>query len=175
MSKSATLPKLIIALIIVGVTVYFCQAQRGTPVLKGGNFREVLTIDNAPIKRDSGPLKSYSDVIERIEPAVVKISTAQEVYLRRYRSPYSQDPFLRRFLGIEEDTGTVERRKQPLGLGPAKCVWLTWRQMLAAARPPNIPLCCIGMLAQPIMVSSRLRAMNSASALHSTRITPPWR
>ena len=117
MSKSATLPKLLIALIIVGVTVYFCQAQRGTPVIKGGNFREVLTIDNTPIKRDGGTLKSYSDVIERIEPAVVKISTAQEVYLRRYRSPYSQDPFLRRFLGIEEDTGTVERRKQPLGLG----------------------------------------------------------
>ena len=117
MSKSTTLPKFLIALIIVGVTVYFCQAQRGTPTLKAGNFREVLTLDNAPIKRDSGPLKSYSDVIERIEPAVVKISTAQEVLLRRYRSPYAQDPFLRRFLGIQEDTGTVERRKQPLGLG----------------------------------------------------------
>ena len=117
MSKSATLPKFLIALIIVGVTVYFCQAQRGTPALKGGNFREILTIDNTPIKRDSGPLKSYSDVIERVEPAVVKISTAQEVLLRRYRSPYSQDPFLRRFLGIQEETGRVERRKQPLGLG----------------------------------------------------------
>lgn len=119
MSTIRHLPKLLIAGIALGVGVYFCQAQRngGAAAAKAGNFREILTIDNAPIKRDSGPLKSYADVIDRIEPAVVKISTAQEVLLRQRRSPFADDPFLRRFLGIPDDDGRVERRKQPLGLG----------------------------------------------------------
>jgi hypothetical protein len=50
-----------------------------------------------------------------------------------------------------------------------------WRQMLAAALPPATPRWHIGMLALPIMVSSRLRLMKSPSARQSARITPPWR
>jgi len=46
----------------------------------------------------------------------------------------------------------------------AKCVRLTWFQMLAAASPPATPLCNIGMLAQPTIVSNWFRNMNSPSA-----------
>lgn len=124
MSLLRSLPKYLILSMAIAVGIYYCQAQRNfTPSsassagAKAGGFREILTLDNNPIKRDSGPLKSYSDVIERIEPAVVKISTAQEVLLRHRGSPFAEDPFLRRFLGIPEDNGRIERRKQPLGLG----------------------------------------------------------
>ncbi len=116
MSLPRHLPKLLIAAILLGVTVYFCQAQRTAPNLSKTNFREILSIDNAALKRDSGPLKSYADVIDRIEPAVVKISTAQEVVLRR-SYPYAGDPLLRRFLGIPDQPSQIEHRKQPLGLG----------------------------------------------------------
>ena len=50
---------------------------------------------------------------------------------------------------------------------------LAQRQMLAAAWPLGVPLCCIGILAQPIMVSSWLRDMNWASAPHNAKITAP--
>lgn len=122
MSLLRSLPKYLILSMAIALGIYYCQAQRSAspssnPALKASGFREILTIDINPIKRDSGPLKSYSDVIERIEPAVVKISTAQEVLLRHRGSPFADDPFLRRFLGIPEDHGRIERRKQPLGLG----------------------------------------------------------
>ncbi len=117
MFLSRQLPKFLIAAIILGVAVYFCQAQRSANSVSKSGFREVLALDNTPIKRDSGPLKSYADVIDRVEPAVVKISTAQEVLLRQRRSPYADDPFLRQFFGIPDEPSRVERRKQPLGLG----------------------------------------------------------
>jgi serine protease Do len=118
MSLVRQLPKFLICAITLGVAVYFCHAQRGASSTAGrSGFREVLSIDNTPIKREAAPLKSYADVIDRIEPAVVKISTAQEVLLRQRRSPYADDPFLRRFFGITEEPSRVERHKQPLGLG----------------------------------------------------------
>jgi serine protease Do len=101
---------------ILGVTVYFCHAQKAANSITKSGFREILTVDNTPMKRESATLKSYADVIDRIEPAVVKISTAQEV-VRQRRSMYADDPFLRRFFGIMDEPGRIERRKEPLGLG----------------------------------------------------------
>lgn len=115
------LPKLLIAAMVIGTGVYFCQAQKSAKnaaAIAKGNFREILTIDNNSIKRDSGLLKSYSDVIDRVEPAVVKISTSQEVQYMLRRSPYTTDPFLREFFGLrDEGRGQIKSRKQPLGLG----------------------------------------------------------
>jgi hypothetical protein len=91
-------------------------------------------------------------------------------------------PKLHKVLGVESpvfdpaaSTGSGRRgphvvaRSAPGASGAPCC------QMLAAASPLTTPLCSMGMLAQPIMVSSWLRTMNSASAPHSARITPPWR
>ncbi len=116
MSLSRHLPKFLIASMILGVTVYFCQAQKMANSITKSGFREILSVDNTPMKRESATLKSYADVIDRIEPAVVKISTSQEV-VRQRRSMYTDDPFLRRFFGIMDEPGRIERRKEPLGLG----------------------------------------------------------
>ncbi len=113
------LPKLIFAAVLIAAGVYYCQAQRGASTAGKDAFRQVLTLDTTPLKRESGTLKSYADVIEKVEPAVVKITTAQEVILRRRRSMWSDDPYVRRFFNIPDNEyiGPSVRQKRPLGLG----------------------------------------------------------
>ncbi len=120
----SSLPKLILGTAAVAVIVGYCQAQKKGDAPSAGAgpavaaLREMLTTNDAPLKRDGTIQKSYADVIDKIEPAVVKISTAQEVILRRRRASLWDDPFLRRLYGLpDEPAGPAYRAKRPLGLG----------------------------------------------------------
>jgi serine protease Do len=92
-----------------------------------------VTVDPAPVSRQSGVITSFAPVVEKVAPSVVQISTMKNVKGRsRAQSPLFNDPFFRRYFGIpdsDEDTQEDEtpqprsrRRngglhKEALGLG----------------------------------------------------------
>ena len=67
--------------------------------------------------RPNAPM-SFADLAERLQPAVVNISTRQSVQIQRRRLPPGFEEFFRRFGGdVPEDDGTVTQRGGSLGSG----------------------------------------------------------
>ena len=67
--------------------------------------------------RPNAPM-SFADLAERLQPAVVNISTRQSVQVQRRRLPPGFEEFFRRFGGdVPDDEGTVTQRGGSLGSG----------------------------------------------------------
>lgn len=59
-----------------------------------------LEVDNTPIQRDNKSTASYSYVVKKVSPSVVKVySTTEPKTVTAPRSPFGEDPLLRRFFG----------------------------------------------------------------------------
>ena len=123
-SLRRSLTRMLLGSALIAGGILYSQAQKkpdpgAADSAPSSAFREMLTTDTAVLKRDGTMQKSYADVIDKIEPAVVKISTAQEFIVRRRRNSAFDDPFLRRFYGLPEQpaTGPAYKARRELGLG----------------------------------------------------------
>jgi serine protease Do len=76
-----------------------------------------VIVQEAPVSEQTRERSSYSSVVERMAPSVVNIFTSRLVRDTPETSPLL-DPFLRRFLGGEDDhRGPQFRQEQSLGSG----------------------------------------------------------
>jgi serine protease Do len=66
----------------------------------------------------AGAPMSFADLVERLQPAVVNISTEQTIQLPRRRLPPGFEEFFRRFgTEVPQDEGVVTQRGGSLGSG----------------------------------------------------------
>lgn len=85
---------------------------------KAGIFRKSLTVDKTPMQRSGAVLKSYADMLEKVQPSVVTILTGIETQ----RRPQRIDPRLRAWyksMGVElpPEPKVNEDRWQQIGVG----------------------------------------------------------
>jgi serine protease Do/serine protease DegQ len=107
---------LILSLAITAGLAYFAFDQRAAFASEPSEL--VLSIDNSPIERDNGErVLSYADMLEKVTPAVVSITTSNVV--RVPSRPGMNSPledFLRRYYGMP-DGGGGERQREVRGMG----------------------------------------------------------
>ncbi len=84
---------------------------------KTGVFRRSLSIDKAPLERGGAVLKSYADMLDKVQPSVVTILTGIETPQRRRVS--REEQALRRMYGWPPapEAKPGEERWQQLGVG----------------------------------------------------------
>ncbi len=68
-----------------------------------------IPVDERPIAREPGGRASFSPVVKKVTPAVVKVFTTSKVHNATFNSPPDMDDFFRRFFGDEFDG----RQQQP--------------------------------------------------------------
>ncbi|MEO0367279.1 MAG: Do family serine endopeptidase [Pseudomonadota bacterium] len=68
-----------------------------------------------PYAVDGQPLPSLAPMLERVQPAVVNISTEAEIRIRRRPDPFFDDPFFNRF--FNRRSYEQKRKRQGLGSG----------------------------------------------------------
>lgn len=86
--------KYLVSLLLAGLLL-----ARPSPVLADdvvGPFRSSLTVDRTPVDRDAPMLKSYANMLDRIQPSVVTIMTGVD-QPRQQRQRMSQDEAAMRF------------------------------------------------------------------------------
>jgi serine protease Do len=79
-----------------------------------------LSVSDHPIDRTAHNGNSFSPVVKKVAPSVVNIYSTRTVKVPRFRSPFLEDPFLRRFFGDEfdpRDNRPLTRKAQSLGSG----------------------------------------------------------
>ncbi len=84
---------------------------------KTGVFRSSLSLDKNPLQRGGAILKSYADMLDKVQPSVVTILTGIETPQRRRVS--REEQALRRFYGFPPipEPKAGEDRWQQLGIG----------------------------------------------------------
>lgn len=70
-----------------------------------------------PIAVEGQPLPTLAPMLERVQDAVVNISTESEVTMRRQVDPFFDDPFFRRFFDAPRRQQPSTRKRQGLGSG----------------------------------------------------------
>ena len=80
-----------------------------------------LQVDETPVQRDKQMVTSFSSVVEKVSPSVVKVYTTFAAKKGRpaAMNPFSDDPMFRRFFGEPMDPEGLRRMPQPKqqGLG----------------------------------------------------------
>jgi len=71
----------------------------------------------------STPPLSYADAVERAAPAVVSVKTTKEISTEM--NPFFQDPFFRRFFGVDPDAMEQAPKEQQQGVGSGVIVSTT--------------------------------------------------
>lgn len=97
--------------IVLGVAQAVTQTQ-------SREFPDIV-YDDTPLDRSNhGRISSYADMLDRVTPAVVSVSTSKVLQGERYSLPpqFQDDPFLRRFFG-ESDTPEDQHKSEGLGSG----------------------------------------------------------
>jgi serine protease Do len=95
------------SLVLAGSSLAFTQKNKAeshssSPALN-------LPTDDRPVARDLGGRNSFSPVVKKVGPAVVKVFTTTKVHNTAYSGPPEMDDFLRRFFG-DQSEGRVPRR-----------------------------------------------------------------
>jgi len=80
-----------------------------------------VQVQPAPVTRDSRPALSFAAVVKKVAPSVVTIYSTKTVRENSH-NPLLNDPFFRRFFGLEDEDGSNNRRphirqEQSLGSG----------------------------------------------------------
>jgi len=99
------------------------KAQDATapkPDASSGVFRNSLTIDRNPMQRSGAVLKSYADMLDKVQPSIVTIQTGIEQPTARRRG--GDEDFLRFFFGLPaapqpRGNGNSGNTWQQLGIG----------------------------------------------------------
>lgn len=85
---------------------------------KPNNPPAKLTIEDTPINREMRAPISFAPVIKKVTPAVVTIYSTTTIHERPAMNPLLQDPFFRRFFGVDpEELRPRQRQAQGLGSG----------------------------------------------------------
>jgi len=80
-----------------------------------------INVQPAPIPRESRPALSFAPIVKKVSSSVVTIYSTKKIK-DNSKNPLLNDPFLRRFFGLEEDDDSATRRphvhqEQSLGSG----------------------------------------------------------
>lgn len=84
---------------------------------KAGIFRRSLTIDKTPMARGTAMLKSYADMLEKVQPAVVTILTGIETPKRRQIDPRVRAYYRSLGIPLPPEPKINEDRWQQIGVG----------------------------------------------------------
>ncbi|HEU0038197.1 MAG TPA: DegQ family serine endoprotease [Verrucomicrobiae bacterium] len=79
-----------------------------------------VSVSDHPIDRTAHNGNSFAPVVKKVAPSVVNIYSTRTFNVPRSRSPFMEDPFLRRFFGEEfggRDNRPLTRKAQSLGSG----------------------------------------------------------
>src|SRR5215208_3990902 len=81
-----------------------------------------LNVQTNPIPRDGTVPASFAPIVKRVAPSVVTIYSTKTVRVDPRSNPLLQDPFFRRFFGMEEDEDGAprsdrRRQRQEQGIG----------------------------------------------------------
>src|SRR6266516_1831465 len=79
-----------------------------------------VSVSDHPIDRTARNGNSFAPVAKKVAPSVVNIYSTRSFHVPRFRSPFMEDPFLRRFFGEEfggRDNRPLTRKAQSLGSG----------------------------------------------------------
>jgi serine protease Do len=92
-----------------------------TPTITHAASDPKIDLQPAPIPRESRPALSFAPIVKKISSSVVTIYSTKKLK-DNSRNPLLNDPFLRRFFGLEEDDDSPTRRphfhqEQSLGSG----------------------------------------------------------
>src|SRR5690242_3920462 len=110
------------ATLMIGTTLAFSRLadtdSAKAPDAARGSVR--LVVEDAAVKRDGRFTTSFSPVVKKVSPAVVKVFTTTAPKQNSYQNsnPFFDDPFFRRFFG-EESRGQQRQFRVPKqhGLG----------------------------------------------------------
>src|SRR6266567_4330356 len=108
------------SIVLAGSAVAFTQKSKAeshssSPTL---NF----PTDERPVARDLGGRNSFSPIVKKVSPAVVKVVTSAKIHNAAFSGPPEMDDFLRRFFGDQfQDRSPRRNRSIPMprqeGLG----------------------------------------------------------
>jgi serine protease Do len=105
------------AVVLAGTAVAFTQKQKG-------DTKAALNIpvDERPITRELGGRSSFSPIVKKVTPAVVRVFTTSKVQNAAFNDPSGMDDMLRRFFGDEFGNRAPRRnfrmpRQQGIGSG----------------------------------------------------------
>jgi serine protease Do len=81
-----------------------------------------LNVQTNPIPRDGTVPASFAPIVKKVAPSVVTIYSTKTVRVDPRNNPLMQDPFFRRFFGMEEDEDAAprsnrRRQRQEQGIG----------------------------------------------------------
>lgn len=93
---------------LLGLALHTFLRADSTPPIK---------IDPAQLAADAKPAFSFAPMIERVAPSVVNIYTNKITRADQGMAPFMEDPMLRRFFGVPNESIPRERREQALGSG----------------------------------------------------------
>src|SRR6185369_8800001 len=68
-----------------------------------------INVQPAPIPRESRPTLSFAPIVKKVSSSVVTIYSTKRIK-DNSKNPLLNDPFLRRFFGLEEDDDSATRR-----------------------------------------------------------------
>jgi serine protease Do len=96
------------------------ESSSPKPDSTSGVFRSSLSIDKTPMQRSGAVLKSYADMLDKVQPSIVTIQTGIEQPATRRRS--SDEDVLRFFFGLPaapqpRSNGNSGNSWQQLGIG----------------------------------------------------------
>jgi serine protease Do len=106
-----TISKTLILLVLFGL----CGTAPARP---STNPPPKLTIEDRPLNRELRAPISFAPVAKKVAPSVVNIYSTMTIHERGSQSPFSNDPFLRRFFGDQfGEPQPRDRKEQGLGSG----------------------------------------------------------
>ena len=100
-----------VALLLLNGSMRLCDARAAQP--------KILLETNA-LTRDAKAISSFAPVVKKVTPSVVTVYSTKVVREELVNSPLFNDPFFRRFFGMDDDDNTPghrPRQHQEQGLG----------------------------------------------------------
>src|ERR1043165_1843442 len=93
------------------IALVAAAALAGTALVAGAEPGEEpkIQVQRAPVPRENRPALSFAAVVKKVAPSVVTIYSTKTVRENQHNSML-EDPFFRRFFGLEEENGSNNRR-----------------------------------------------------------------
>jgi len=110
LTSRARMALLVGAIAVVGLTTAFSDRGEGNIIAKATPVR--LVVDDSVPNRDGHFTTSFSPVVKKVAPSVVKVEVSGTVKMDEAPELPMNDPFFRRFFGDQFD-GRQSRRGQP--------------------------------------------------------------
>ena len=106
-----------LAITLLALAPFSPAQETKQPEDKAGVFRKSLTVDKTPMQRGGALLKSYADVVEKVQPSVVTILTGIETPKRQRIHPELRAWYKSMGVPLPPEPKINEDRWQQLGVG----------------------------------------------------------